>query len=46
MPSGAQDEADIADRIYEAAFVTERWPGVLEAASSISNSASGATAAW
>ncbi len=46
MPSGAQDEADIADRIYEAAFVTERWPGVLEAASSISNSASGAIFAF
>lgn len=46
MPSRAQDDEDIADRIYEAAFVTERWPGVLEAASLISKSASGAIFAF
>ncbi|MER8825916.1 helix-turn-helix transcriptional regulator [Mesorhizobium sp. M0938] len=32
---------DLTDKIYEAAFVPDLWPGVLEAASGLSGSASG-----
>lgn len=37
----AEPESDLSDRIYEAAFVPELWPDVLQSLCDVSNSASG-----
>lgn len=37
----AEPDSDLADRIYEAAFVPELWPDVLQSLCNVSNSASG-----
>jgi DNA-binding CsgD family transcriptional regulator len=42
MTIASEASADVVDLIYEAAFVPEKWPAVLEAIAALSGSASGA----